>query len=141
MPGRKRLINQTGKELSIALLVRQGEDPDPAKQGKSVEVNLSPDPDSETGEDNSTQIVEYGDNSDIYLNGLELVLTDNGSELVKRVVVLERGSELDNTLNMNSILEFVYDGNSVLVSGRNEPDVTYEFTKICFDKVATIRPA
>jgi hypothetical protein len=141
MPGRKRLVNQTGKELSITLLVRQGEDPDPAKQGKSIEVNLSPGPDSETGEDNSTQIVEYGNNTDIYLNGLELVLTDNGSELVNRVVVVERGSELDNTLNMNSILEFVYDGNSVLVSGRNEPEMPYEFTKLSFDKAVTIRPA
>lgn len=141
MPGRKRLINQTGKELSITLLVRQGEVPDPAKQGKSVEVNLSAGTDPETGEDNSTQVVEYGNASDIYLNGLELVLTDEGSELVKRVVVVERGSELDNTLNMNYILEFVYDGNSVLVSGRNEPEVTYEFTTIPFDKTATIRPA
>lgn len=128
MPGRKKLINQTGKELSITLLVRPGESPDPAKQGKSVEVNLSSGPDPETGEDNSAQLVEYGNNSDIYLNGLELVLTDDGSELVKRVVVVERGSELDNTLNMNSILEFIYDGNSVLVSGRNEPEITYEFT-------------
>jgi len=52
-------------------------------------------------------------------NGIEATLLVDGKKVGQRRVVLDRGSDLDNALNMFNTIEFLYDGNTVLFSTSN----------------------
>src|SRR5690348_10405587 len=108
MAGMKKLINRTGCDLKVTLVVRQGDQPD--KTAGTVDVELAAGPDKESGKDGSVRHVTYGNNVDIYLNGIETTMIKSGSVLGERRVVIERGSEFDNALNTNDTIEFLYDG-------------------------------
>ena len=127
MAGMKKLINRTGKELRVTLVVRQGDDPD--KTAGSVQVALMAGPDSDAGEDASIQDVSYGNDVDIYLNGIETTLISNGSTVCERQIVIVRGSGLDRALNTNDTIEFLFDGKTVLISATNSDDKPFCFAK------------
>ena len=93
----------------------------------TVEVQLMAGPDTQTGEDPSRQIVTYGNDADIYLNGIETLLISHGSAIGKREVVIKRGSPLDDQLNRHDTVEFLYDGKQVLVSVSNSTDRPFTF--------------
>ncbi len=111
MAGMKKLINRTGKDLKVTLVVREGDQPN--KTAGSVDVDLA------AGEEGSVQNVSYGNDVDIYLNGIETSMIEDGAAIGERRIVIERGSELDNDLNRNDTIEFLYDGKAILISATN----------------------
>ena len=127
MAGMKKLINRTGKELKVTLVVRQGDDPD--KTAGNVEVTLMPGPDGDTGKDASVRDVSYGNDVDIYLNGIETTLISKGSAVGERRIAIVRGSGLDRALNTNDTIEFLFDGKTVLISATNSDDKPFCFAK------------
>lgn len=128
MAGKKTLVNRTGNELKVTLIVRKGDLPD--GNAGTVEVHLKAA--AATGPsdtDGSRQEVTYGDEVDIYLNGLETLLVKDGAGIGKREVVIERGSALDDELNKHDTIEFLFDGKQVLWSASNAGarDATFTF--------------
>jgi hypothetical protein len=125
MAGMKTLINRTGHELRVTLVVRKGDHPE--GNAGTVDVQLAAGADDGTGDDKSQQEVTYGDDVDIYLNGIETLLISHGSAIGKREVVIERGSPLDDQLNTHDTIEFLYDGKQVLVSASNSGEKPFTF--------------
>jgi hypothetical protein len=124
MAGMKKLINRTGHELRVTLVVRRGDHP--TEIAGTVDVIMGAGPDEASGEP-SVQEVTYGDDVNIYLNGIETTLIVDGSAVGQRRIVVERGSELDNALNTNDTIEFLYDGKAVLISATNSSYEPYLF--------------
>jgi len=77
--------------------------------------------------DESAQEVVYGNDVNIYLNGIETELISDGSAVEERRVVVDRGSGLDNALNTNDTIEFLYDGKIVRISATNSNHHPYRF--------------
>lgn len=125
MAGMKKLINRTGNELKVTLIVRRGDHP--SETAGTVDVDLAAGPNDASGEDKSVQDVSYGDDVNIYLNGIETTMIEDGSAVGKRELVVKRGSEVDNALNTHDTIEFLYDGNTVLISATNSSDKPYLF--------------
>jgi hypothetical protein len=125
MAGMKKLINRTGKDLKVTLIVRQGDHP--SNTAGTVEVDLPAGPDSESGKDDSVQDVRYGNDVDIYLNGIDIALIADGASVGERQIVVERSSGLDNALNTNDTIEFLFDGQNVLFSATNS-----DYKPFCF---------
>lgn len=121
MAGRKTLINMSGHELEVTLLVRQGDLPSATAGTVNVDLPASSD------EDPGSATVNYGDDKNIYLNGLEVRMMVNGAAVKERRITLERGNDLDNTLNTNDTIEFLYDGQSILISGKNSISAPFSF--------------
>lgn len=119
MAGRKTLINMTGHELRVTLIIRKGDHPD--DNAGTVDVQLM------AGQDLSRQVVTYGNDDDIYLNGIETLLISHGSAIGKRELVVKRGLPLDDQLNTHDTIEFLYDGTQVLVSVTNSTDKPHIF--------------
>ena len=95
MPGVKTFINLSNYELHITIYVRHG--PDPHNQARDQDVDIGP---------GASEIVWYGNESDIYLNGFQIVGMIGGDVTFTRHIVIDRGSKLDNALNMNNTLTF-----------------------------------
>jgi len=125
MAGMKKLINRTGCDLKVTLIVREADQPD--KTAGSVDVELAAGPDKITGRDSSVQDVSYGNEVNIYLNGIETTLFKDGSTVGDRRIVIERGSAFDDALNTNDTIEFLYDGKAILISATNSKDQPFSF--------------
>ena len=123
----KTLINRTGNELRLTLIVRKGDHPDQTAGTVDVELGAGADAAQDTAPADgksarkypSVREVTYGNDVDIYLNGITATMIQDGSGIGHREVVLERGSALDRDLNTNDTIEFIYDGKSILVSATN----------------------
>jgi hypothetical protein len=126
MAGRKQLINITGHDLEVTLIVRKGDHPQ--ETAGTVIVELAGLPEEDGKGDDRAKMVDYGNDIDIYLNGIEMKMTSKGKEVAQRRVILERGVGLDNELNMNDTIQFIYDGDNVLIATSNSSDKPYEFT-------------
>jgi hypothetical protein len=74
--------------------------------------------------------VTYGDDVDIYLNGIEMAMIENGSAVGERRIVVDRGSGLDKALNTNDTIEFLYDGKSILISATNSGDKPFQYAAV-----------
>jgi hypothetical protein len=125
MAGVKKLINRTGNDLKVTLTVREGDTP--SQTAGTVEVELAAGRDKATGLDTSRQVVAYGDDTNIYLNGIETQMIVKGSAVGERRIVVTRGSGLDNALNTNDTIEFLYDGKSILISATNSGDKPFRY--------------
>jgi hypothetical protein len=125
----KTLINRTGNELRVTLIVRKGDHPD--ETAGTVDVVLGAAPKiteaAKTADNKNEQDVTYGNDVDIYLNGLSILMVKDGSGIERRDVVLTRGSALDNELNMHDTIEFLFDGKSILVSATNSAAQSFAF--------------
>lgn len=117
MAGMKTLVNRTGYPLEVTLVVRKGDHP--AAEAARVTVQLAAKDDAATEQDESVREVAYGNAVDIYLNGILTRLTTDGGALDQQHLVIDRGSPLDRELNTNDTLDFLFDGQTVLVSARN----------------------
>lgn len=125
----KTLINRTGHHLKVTLNVRKGDHPDDNAGTVDVSLGVLP-PSSEVttlAGDASVQDVTYGNDVDIYLNGLTATMIADGSGVGRRDVVVERGSPLDNELNTNDTIEFSFDGEAILVSATNSDRTPHAF--------------
>lgn len=126
----KTLINRTGNELRVTLIVRKGDDPEHTAGTVDVVLGAGPSAgeDSASADDKNVQDVTYGNDVDIYLNGITATMVEKGSGIGRRDVVLERGSVLDRELNTHDTIEFLFDGKTILVSATNSDDKSHVFS-------------
>ena len=93
--------------LDVQLVVRKGDDP----MTDADPVNFLLGDGSGNAEDGGAdhcKLVHYGDDIDIYLNGLVAGFASEGESSMQRFQVLQRGVPLDNKLNMHNTVEFIY---------------------------------
>ena len=64
---------------------------------------------------NSKADHSYGDNSNIYLNGIKFTWNDDGAQLTKKQMVTVRGSWWDDVMNTNSIITWNSVGRGAVV--------------------------
>ncbi|AGX06760.1 MULTISPECIES: hypothetical protein [Bacillaceae] len=104
----KTFNNRSAATLQIALLVRQGENP--ANFDGDVYFTLAP---------GQTRTITYGNAQNVFLNGIVLSTNFNGDIYNKTQIVTERGSQLDNLLNTNSIIDILPISTDYVIFGRN----------------------
>ena len=107
MAGYKLFTNQSPYEMSVTLVIRKSEDPRDQAGTKDFSLNSR-----------ESQWQEYGNNVDIYLNGIKLAAVFNGKMLGQQYIVITRGSPLDNQLNMNNGVDFGFANDTFFVSTR-----------------------
>lgn len=104
----KTFNNRSAATLQIGLLVRQGADP--ANFDGVVYFTLRP------GE---TKTVTYGNQQNVFLNGIVMSTNFNGDIYAKTQIVTVRGSQLDDLLNTNSIIDILPISTDYVMFGRN----------------------
>lgn len=108
MASRKLLTNATPHSLQITLIVRRSDDP--RETAGRVDCQLPP---------KESRWVEYGNNVDIYLNGIDLVAQGGDGAIVEqRNVVIQRGSPFDNMLNMHNAVDFSLENGALQIRTR-----------------------
>jgi hypothetical protein len=105
----KMFVNNTGHNLSVTLIVRAGEDPANDAGEQKFTLNAS-----------ESQFVGYGNESNIYLNGILVMAIDSAQIHAEQDFVIERGGLLDNQLNMNSRVEFRFNNGAYSIHTSNE---------------------
>jgi hypothetical protein len=107
MAGRKLFTNQSPYGMGVTLIIRASSDP--RNQAGTKEFYL---------EARQSQWQEYGNNVDIYLNGIKLVAAFKGQMIGQQYIVIDRGSSLDNQLNMRNGVDFGFANDTFNVSTR-----------------------
>ena len=107
MAGRKIFTNATPYNMNITLVIRKSENP--RDQAGTKDFSL-------TKGQSSWQ--EYGNNVDIYLNGVKLAAYFDGELVGQQYIVIVRGSTLDNQLNMNNGVDFGFANGSFYITTR-----------------------
>ena len=107
MAGRKLFTNTSRYGINVTLVVRKSEDPRDEAGTKNFVLR--------TGQ---SEWQEYGNNIDIYLNGIKLVAVFNGEIIGQQYIVIIRGSPLDNSLNMRNAVDFAFANNTFNISTR-----------------------
>ncbi len=107
MPGRKYFSNLSPYPLVVTLAIRKSDDPRNQAGTKEFSLPLR----GQAWED-------YGNNVDIYLNGINLVAISNGAVLGQQYVVIVRGSPLDNELNRFNAVDFNFANRTFYLSTR-----------------------
>ena len=120
----KLFVNHTGHPLKVQLIVRQGDDPMLNADPVDFDMGAGKDCD-EGGNPDNVKLVSYGDENNIYLNGIVVGFEDDGSEGMQRFQVIQRGVPLDDKLNTNNTIMFVYHG-SIQIEASNSIDLAKE---------------
>lgn len=107
MAGRKLFTNRTPYNLEVSLRVRASEDP--RNNAGTVDFDMA---------SLQSKWQEYGNNVDIYLNGINLVAVFDGQIQAQQYLVVTRGSQLDNQLNMNNGVDFGFANSAFYISTR-----------------------
>ncbi len=107
MAGRKLFTNLSPYPIHVTLVVRQSADP--RHTAGTKEFMLSP---------QESQWQEYGNDIDIYLNGMSLAAVVDGKETAQQMIAIVRGSVLDNQLNMRNGVDFAFASNAFSVMTR-----------------------
>ncbi|WP_158794393.1 hypothetical protein [Granulicella sp. L60] len=107
MAGRKLFTNQSILTMAVTLVIRAGDDPH--NQAGTKSFTLPP---------GQSQWQEYGDYSNIYLNGIKLAGVQNGDLTNVQYIVILRGSPLDNQLNTRNGVDFTFSNNNFAISTR-----------------------
>jgi spore coat polysaccharide biosynthesis protein SpsF (cytidylyltransferase family) len=108
MAGSKTFINHSPSTVSISLFVRQGDNP--ANQAGTVSFDVN---------SHESKNVQYGNSSNIFVNGYSLVAGFNGDVFNQDATVTSRGSSLDNQWNTNSVIEINFAGNTFSINAHN----------------------
>jgi hypothetical protein len=108
MAGSKLFVNNTGKDLQVTLFIRASDNPANSAGTQAFRLGSS-----------QQNWITYGTDQNIYLNGISLVGYFNGQVTGTQDFVINRGSSLDNELNMNNRVEFRYGGDSFQISTNN----------------------
>lgn len=108
MGGAKVFNNQTDAQMSFVLYVRAGENP--ANYAGTVSVDLAP---------RQSKTVEYGDATNIYLNGYLQITAFQGELWTRQEVVTTRGGPLDNEWNTNKILDITFQNGAFSINAHN----------------------
>jgi hypothetical protein len=107
MAGKKLFTNTSRINLYVTLLVRKSADPHDQAGMKEFVLN---------GGQSSWH--EYGNNIDIYLNGVKLAAVTAGDMIGEQKIVVVRGSPFDNLLNTRNAVDFVYSNGVFSMSSR-----------------------
>ncbi|NHZ33339.1 hypothetical protein [Massilia rubra] len=107
MAGRKLFTNQSAYALAVTLQIRRSDNPNNLAGTK--QFTLAP---------SESQWQDYGNDSDIYLNGFKLVASQNGALIGQQDIVVVRGSPLDNQLNMFNAVDFIGENLGYSISTR-----------------------
>lgn len=108
MWGEKQIANVTGNDLTVTFNIRLSADPRQSAGKKTIAMR--------NGE--STRVV-YGDASNPFLNGIELIAIRDGSIIATQEVVIVRGSPLDDQLNKNDTITFGFVNGAFVVRPSN----------------------
>lgn len=107
MAGRKLFTNNSPYLMFVTLVIRKSADPRDKAGTKDFQLPSR-----------QSQWQEYGNNIDIYLNGIDLTAVANGARLGNQYIVITRGSPLDNQLNMFNAVDFGFANNTFYVTTR-----------------------
>jgi hypothetical protein len=107
----KTFNNFSHKDLGVTLFVRQSEDP--ANNAGQERFDL------DSGEG---KYVSYGDDANIYLNGITVASVSDGAMQMEREFVVKRGSDLDNQLNMNDTVNIYFPGGGFQIKCSNSDE-------------------
>jgi hypothetical protein len=108
MAAAKTFVNKSSLPISISLFVRQGDNP--ANQAGTTSFDLKP---------SETRKVQYGNSTDIYVNGYSLTAGFSGDVFSQDATVTARGSSLDNQWNTNSVVEINFANNGFSINAHN----------------------
>jgi len=111
----KTFINNSLAILKITLFVREGENP--IKEDGNVSFNLNP---------KETKIITFGNDENIFLNGIKLYTTFEENLFSESRSVSLKGSDLDNLLNLNNELTIKKVHSDYVISGSNSEQATDE---------------
>ncbi|WP_144510335.1 hypothetical protein [Bacillus sp. FJAT-22090] len=104
----KTFINNTEATLQITIFVREGELP--FNQDGTVSFSLNP---------GQTLVVPYGDDINIFLNGIIIFTISEGDLFSSVQFVTVQSSELDDLLNTNSVITITKVQTEYVISGSN----------------------
>jgi hypothetical protein len=104
----KTFNNYSHKDLRVTLFIRQSEDP--ANNAGQQRFDLG---------SGGSEYVGYGDDVNIYLNGISLASVSDGAIEGEQEFVIDRGSDLDNQLNMNDTVNIYFPGGGFQISCSN----------------------
>ncbi len=100
----KIVINNSGQDLTVSLLTRQGSDP--VHSGETISQYI---------ENKGSYRFQYGNDENPFLNGVTIAWQNNDSNASQAENVTVRGGAWDNTLNTNDTLT---------ISGATTPAIT-----------------
>ncbi|HEY1293697.1 MAG TPA: hypothetical protein VGJ60_11500 [Chloroflexota bacterium] len=107
MAGRKLFTNKCPYRSNVTLVIRSSDNP--KNTAGTKDFWLDP---------HQSAWQEYGDNVNIYLNGIKLATYRNGQLLGQQEIVIVRGSELDDRLNMHNAVDIALEGGSYRITTR-----------------------
>ena len=108
MSGQKLFINSAGNQLDVTAYNRLSSNP--ARTRGHVDFAL---------QRGARQMVTYGNDQNPYLNGFGLIAVRDGSVISQQKIVITRGSPLDNQLNMNDTVTFLFTNGSFFIQTSN----------------------
>lgn len=91
----KYLVNNSGKDLTVALIVRSGSTPGTTLDTVRVKVPAG-----------QTVRAEYGNDANPFLDGVNVGWDASGSAANQKQVVTSRGSAWDDVMNTHDTLTF-----------------------------------
>lgn len=108
--GTKRFINNTGYNLNVTLAVREGADPGPSVFTRNFQMGVGGD-----------QVYTYSDDSNPYLNGISVAASDTeqGTIVGADFIGSQRGTTIDNELNMNDTVLISLQGQNIVLGFEN----------------------
>ncbi len=104
----KTFNNYTHRDIRVTLFIRASENP--ANNAGQQRFDLS----SGQGE-----YIGYGDDVNIYLNGISIVSIADGSVEGEQEIIITRGGDLDNQLNMNDTVNISFPGGGFQINTSN----------------------
>lgn len=107
MAGRKLFTNNTPHILAVTLVIRASYDP--RNVAGTKDFQLGP---------RESQWQEYGNDIDIYLNGIKVVAHAGESVIAHQDIVIMRGSPLDDALNTRNGVDFDLANGQIVLSAR-----------------------
>ncbi len=115
----KQFINKTGFPLTVTLAVRQGDHPDLVSDRVTVDLG------SGDASVPAAQEVAYGDETHRHLNA---IVIGSVAGLAERTIPVVRGSGLDRAIDGKNAVEFLFDGQTILVSCIDPEPPSFAFT-------------
>ncbi|SFG60843.1 hypothetical protein [Methylobacterium gossipiicola] len=105
MAGRKLFSNHGPCRIDVTLFVRAGDDPKDRAGQTDFSLNAG-----------EAQWQDYGNDSNIYLNGISLVAAFDGARIGQQYNVVTRGSRLDDAFNRNNAVDFNFANNTFFLA-------------------------
>ncbi|GEM44666.1 hypothetical protein [Deinococcus cellulosilyticus] len=108
--GTKRFINNTGYNVSVTLAVPEGADPGPSVFTRNFQLSVAGD-----------QVYTYSDDLNPFLNGISVAASDTeqGTIVGADFIGSQRGTTIDNDLNMNDTVLINLQSRNIVLAFEN----------------------